>query len=213
MTPSTTSASPRRALRRFTLLAATLAASVLMGACAPVIVGGAMLGTALSVTDRRTTGAQLEDEGIELKSINRLREAVGDRGHINTTSYNRTVLITGEVATEADRVAAEQAINRIENVRATVNELAVMGNASLTARSNDAILSSKVKASYIDAKDLQANAIKVVAERGTIYLMGRVTEREAGRATEIARGVGGVGKVVRVFEMLSETELAQLQAR
>ncbi len=213
MTPSTTSASPRRALRRFTLLAATLAASVLMGACAPVIVGGAMLGTALSVTDRRTTGAQLEDEGIELKSINRLREAVGDRGHINTTSYNRTVLITGEVATEADRVAAEQAINRIENVRATVNELAVMGNASLTARSNDAILSSKVKASFIDAKDLQANAFKVVAERGTIYLMGRVTEREAGRATEIARGVGGVGKVVRVFEMLSETELAQLQAR
>lgn len=213
MTPSTTSASPRRALRRFTLLAATLAASVLMGACAPVIVGGAMLGTALSVTDRRTTGAQLEDEGIELKAINRLREAVGDRGHINTTSYNRTVLITGEVASEADRVAAEQAINRIENVRATVNELAVMGNASLTARSNDAILSSKVKASFIDAKDLQANAIKVVAERGTIYLMGRVTEREAGRATEIARGVGGVGKVVRVFEMLSETELAQLQAR
>lgn len=213
MTPSTTSASPRRALRRFTLLAATLAASVLMGACAPVIVGGAMLGTALSVTDRRTTGAQLEDEGIELKAINRLREAVGDRGHINTTSYNRTVLITGEVATEADRVAAEQAINRIENVRATVNELAVMGNASLTARSNDAILSSKVKASFIDAKDLQANAIKVVAERGTIYLMGRVTEREAGRATEIARGVGGVGKVVRVFEMLSETELAQLQTR
>ena len=213
MTPSTTSASPRRALRRFTLLAATLAASVLLGACAPVIVGGAMLGTALSVTDRRTTGAQLEDEGIELKAINRLREAVGDRGHINTTSYNRTVLITGEVATEADRVAAEQAINRIENVRATVNELAVMGNASLTARSNDAILSSKVKASFIDAKDLQANAFKVVAERGTIYLMGRVTEREAGRATEIARGVGGVGKVVRVFEMLSETELAQLQAR
>ncbi|OYU74903.1 MAG: transporter [Burkholderiales bacterium PBB5] len=168
---------------------------------------------ALSVTDRRTTGAQLEDEGIELKAINRLREAVGDRGHINTTSYNRTVLITGEVPTEADRVAAEQAINRIENVRATVNELAVMGNASLTARSNDAILSSKVKATFIDAKDLQANAFKVVGERSNIYLMGRVTEREAGRATEIARSVGGVGKVGRVVEMLSETELAQLQAR
>jgi osmotically-inducible protein OsmY len=213
MTPNTPSASSRRALRRCTLLAAALAASMLMGACAPVIVGGAMLGTALAVTDRRTTGAQLEDEGIELKAINRLREAVGERGHINTTSYNRTVLITGEVPTDADRAAAEQAINRIENVRATVNELAVMGNASLTARSNDAILTSKVKASFIDAKDLQANAFKVVAERGTVFLMGRVTEREAGRATEIARGVSGVGKVVRVFEMLSETELAQLQAR
>ena len=213
MTSHTISATPRRTPRRFTLLAAALAASALMGACAPVIVGGAMLGTALSVTDRRTTGAQLEDEGIELKAINRLREAVGERGHISTTSYNRTVLITGEVPTDADRVAAEQAINRIDNVRATVNELAVMGNASLTARSNDAILSSKVKASFIDAKDLQANAFKVVAERGTIYLLGRVTEREAGRATEIARSVGGVGKVVRVFEILSETELAQLQAR
>jgi osmotically-inducible protein OsmY len=213
MTPNTPSASSRRTLRRCTLLAAALAASMLMGACAPVIVGGAMLGTALAVTDRRTTGAQLEDEGIELKAINRLREAVGERGHINTTSYNRTVLITGEVPTDADRAAAEQAINRIENVRATVNELAVMGNASLTARSNDAILTSKVKASFIDAKDLQANAFKVVAERGTVFLMGRVTEREAGRATEIARGVSGVGKVVRVFEMLSETELAQLQAR
>ncbi len=213
MTPKASSALPRREWRRFNLLAGTLAISALMGACAPIIVGGAMLGTALSVTDRRTTGAQLEDEGIELKAINRLREAVGERGHINTTSYNRTVLLTGEVASDADRTAAEQAINRIENVRATVNELAVMGNASLTARSNDAILTSKVKAGLIDAKDLQSNAFKVVAERGTVFLMGRVTEREAGRATEIARSVGGVGKVVRVFEMLSETELAQLQSR
>jgi len=200
-------------LRRTAALAAVLAATTLLGACAPLVLGGAMVGTALSITDRRTAGAQVEDEAIELKTVSRVRDAVGDRGHINATSYNRTVLITGEVLTEADRAAVEQAITRIENVRATVNELVIAGSSSLAARSNDAILTSKVKAGFIDAKDLQANAIKVVAERGTIYLMGRVTEREAGRATDLARAVGGVGKVVRVFEVISEAELAELQPK
>jgi osmotically-inducible protein OsmY len=117
------------------------------------------------------------------------------------------------VPTEADRSAVEAAIARIENVRGTVNELVVAGNSSLTARSSDTILTSKVKASYIDAKDLQANAIKVVAERGVIYLMGRVTEREANRAAEIARGVSGVSKVIKVFEVITEAELANLQPK
>lgn len=192
-------------------LAALATAASLLGGCAPLVIGGAMVGTALAVTDRRTAGTQLEDEAIELKAVTRVREAVGERGHVNTTSYNRTVLITGEVASEADRSAVDQAVGRIENVRATVNELAVAGATSLASRSNDAILTSKVKASLIDAKDLQANAFKVVAERGVVYLMGRVTEREADRATALARGVGGVAKVVRVFELLSEAELAELQ--
>lgn len=192
-------------------LAALATAASLLGGCAPLVIGGAMVGTALAVTDRRTAGTQLEDEAIELKAVTRVREAVGERGHVNTTSYNRTVLITGEVASEADRSAVDQAVGRIENVRATVNELAVAGATSLASRSNDAILTSKVKASLIDAKDLQANAFKVVAERGVVYLMGRVTEREAQRATDLARGVGGVAKVVRVFELLSEAELAELQ--
>jgi len=193
------------------LLAALLAAASLLAGCAPLVVGGAMVGTALSVTDRRTTGIQLEDQAIELKAVSRVRDAVGERGHVNTTSFNRTVLITGEVASEADRSAVEQAVSRIENVRGTVNELAVAGASSLAARSNDAILTSKVKASMIDAADLQANAIKVVAERSVVYLMGRVTEREADRATALARGVGGVAKVVRVFELISEAELAAMQ--
>ncbi len=199
------------ALPRITLLATTLSASLLLGACAPLLLGGAMVGTALSVTDRRTSGAQLEDEAIELKSLSRLASAVGSRGHINVTSYNRTALLTGEVPSEADRVAAERALVQIENVRATVNELAVMGNSSLTARSSDTIITSKVKASILDAKDLQVNTIKVVAERGTVYLMGRVTEREANRATDLARGVSGVGKVVKVFDVISESELAELR--
>jgi len=114
------------------------------------------------------------------------------------------------VASDADRSAIEQTVSRIENVRSTVNELAVMGSSSLTARSNDTILTSKVKASYIDAKDVQSSVIKVVTERGTVFLMGRVTEREATRAAELARGVSGVQKVVRVFEILTEAELTVL---
>jgi osmotically-inducible protein OsmY len=201
------------ATSRMAVLAAAVSAATLLGACAPLLVGGAMVGTALSVTDRRTSGAQLEDQAIELKAINRVREAAGSEANVSVTSYNRTVLITGEVPSEAARTATEQALSRIENVRATVNELAVMGSTSLSARSNDAILSSKVKAAYVDAKDLQANAFKVVAERGTIYLMGRVTEREANRATELARATSGVGKVVKVFEILTEAELAALQSK
>jgi osmotically-inducible protein OsmY len=192
-------------------VAAALAALTL-GGCAAVVVGGAAVGTAMVVTDRRTAGVQLEDQNIELKALTRIRETVGERGHVNATSYNRTVLVTGEVPTEADRGAVEQAISKIENVRATVNELGVMGPSSMTARSNDTILTSKVKASFIDAKDLQAQAVKVVTERGTVYLMGRVTEREANRATELARGVPGVQKVVKVLEILTEAELAALSA-
>lgn len=200
-----------RVLRTTALLTA-LAGSVLAAGCAaPILVGGAMVGTAFAVTDRRTSGAQLEDEAIELKAISRIRDALGERGHVNTTSYNRSVLITGEVPSEADRQAVEQAIARIENVRSTVNELAVAGNSSLGSRTNDGVLTSKVKATFIDAKDLQSNAIKVTTERGTAFLMGIVTEREAARAAELARSVSGVNKVVRVFQVISEAELAQLQ--
>ena len=194
-----------------TVLALTLAGASLLGGCAPLMLGSAMVGGAMSFTDRRTSGAQVEDEAIELKSGSRLRDALGGRAHVNVTSYNRSALLTGEVPSDADRAAAERAVTGIENVRGIVNELVVAGNSSLTARSSDTIITSKVKAGYLDAKDLQSNAIKVVTERGVVYLMGRVTEREAGRAAELARGVGGVSRVIKVFEMISEAELAQLQ--
>ena len=198
-----------RAARAITVAVSAVVAAATLGGCAALAIGGA-LGTALVVTDRRTAGVQLEDQNIELKSLTRIREAIADRGHVNITSFNRMVLITGEVPAEADRVAVEQAIARIENVRSTVNDLAVMGPSSLAARSGDTILTSKVKATYVDAKDLQSGAVKVVTERGTVYLMGRVTEREASRSAELARGISGVQKVVRVFEILTEAELATL---
>ena len=202
--------SPRLA-RRGALLAAALAAASLLGGCAPLLLGGAAVGSAMVVTDRRTSGTQLEDQEIELKAVNRGREIVGDPGHINATSYNRLVLLTGEVPSEADKASVEQSVTRIENVRRVVNELAVMGASSLGARSNDTLLTAKVKTSLIDAKDLMASTIKVVTERGTVYLMGIVTEREAARAADLARSVSGVQKVVRVFQVVSEAELANLQ--
>ena len=190
------------------LVAATLGSA--LSGCAALLIGGAFVGGALVVTDRRTSGTQIDDQSIEFKSGSRARDLVGDRGHINATSYNRQVLITGEVATEGDKAAVEQAIARIENVRSVFNELGVTGISSLNSRSADTLLTSKVKASLVDAKDILANVFKVVTERGTVYLMGRVTEREATRATEIAQRVPGVIKVVRVFDILTDAELADL---
>ncbi len=195
-------------MKRFVLTA--LATASLLGAlsaCVPLVIGGAMVGGGLVATDRRTSGAQLEDQGIELRAANRLRENLGDRSHINTNSYNRQVLLTGEVPNAQDKALAEQLVAKVENVRSIVNELAVSGNTSLTQRSSDSLITGQVKASLVDAKDLYANAFRVVTERGTTYLMGRVTQREATRATEIARGVNGVQKVVRIFEIISEEEL------
>lgn len=190
-------------------LSAAFAATSLSG-CAGLVVGGAMVGGAMVVVDRRTTGTQVEDQAIEFKGGARASE-VAPAGHVNVTSYNRQVLITGEVPNDVDKRAVEQAVGKIENVRSVVSELAVMGNSSAGARTNDAVLSGKVKAAFIDAKDLQAQALKVVTERGVVYLMGMVTEREASRAAEVARAVSGVQKVVRVFEIISEAELARLQ--
>jgi len=194
----------------FGLMAAAGAAT--LPACAPLIVGGAMVGGTMMAIDRRTSGAQVEDQAIELKGLARAREVSGD-AHVNITSYNRMVLITGEVPREADRGAVEQVVSRIENVRSVVNELAVMENTSLPQRTNDSFLSSKVKASFVDAKDLQAIAAKVVTERGVVYLLGRVTEREADRFSDVARSVAGVRKVVRVFETITEAELAAIQPK
>jgi osmotically-inducible protein OsmY len=193
---------------RVALLA--LAAASVLPACAPVLVGGAMVGGALASVDRRTAGTQVEDQAIELKGAARVRELAGEQAHVNVTSYNRIVLLTGEVPDAAARGAVEQAIGRIEGVRSVVNELAVMGKTTLTARSNDAVLSARVKAGFIDAKDLQVNTIKVTTERGVVHLMGRVTEREATRAVAVARSVPGVQKVVRVFEILTDAQLAEL---
>lgn len=188
------------------MTAATLAASglvIALGACAPVLLGGAMVGGGFVATDRRTSGAQLEDEGIELRANARL----GDKGHFNVTSYNRQVLLTGEVPSEQAKMQATEIVSKVENVRAVVNELAVAGNSSLSQRSADALVTGRIKAVLVDARDLSSNAFKIVTERGVVYMMGRVTQREANVATELIRGVSGVQRVVRVLELITDEEL------
>nr|WP_246448476.1 BON domain-containing protein [Roseateles oligotrophus] len=185
-------------------------AGLLNTACAPLVIGGAMVGGAMVATDRRTSGSQVEDEGVEFKAAARVREHFGNNAHVNINSYNRLVLITGEVASEADRNKLESLVAGVENVRSVLNETAVLPTSSFSSRSNDVLIATKVKAQFVDAKDLLSNAFYVVVEREAVYLMGRVTEREAGRASELARGVSGVKKVVRAFEIISEEELARI---
>jgi len=197
---------------RFALIASALAASTTLTGCAALLVGGAVVGGTLMATDRRSSGAQIDDQAIELKSGQRIRDAIGDRGHINVTSYNRVALITGEVPNETDKAAVEQAVARVDNVRSAVNELSIGFSSSLTERSNDALISTKVKATLVDAGDITATAFKVVTERGTVYLMGRVTEAEGQRAVDLIRTIRGVEKVVRVFEVVTDVELAALQS-
>ena len=186
-------------------LAAALLASALAG-CAPIVIGAAV-GTGLMVMDRRTSGAQIDDEAIELRAASRLSEAFGDKAHINVASYNRQVLLTGEATTDAIKQQAEQIVSRVDNVRGIVNDVAVMTPTTLPQRSGDVLITGKIRASLVDAQDLQANSFKVVTERGTVYLMGRVTAREADRGTSIARQIGGVQRVVRIFEVVTPEEL------
>ena len=207
---------PCSSLRTAALLMA-LAGSSLLSACAPLLIGGAVAGGAMIATDRRSSGTQFDDQAIELKARNRLREQLTERQmqelNVSFTSYNRVVLITGEVPTEAFKSMAEQSAQRVDNVRGVVNELAVMPPSAISSRSSDLLVSSKVKATLIDDANLQANAFKVTTERGIVYLMGRVTEAEGNRAVELVRTISGVNKVVKVFETITEAELAELQPK
>ena len=200
----------RSAFQLTTLAVAGAIALTSLAACVPLVIGGAMVGGTMVAIDRRTSGAQLEDEGIELRAASRIRTNVGDRVHVNVTSYNRQVLITGEVPNEQDKQLVGQIVSKVENVGSVVNELGVLGISTLAQRSSDVLVTGRIKAALIDSKDLISNAFKVVTERGTTYLMGRVTPREADRATAIARSTSGVQKVVRVFENITEEELTRM---
>ena len=194
-------------------LLSTLVMCLGLASCAAPLMFGGVIGGAMVASDRRTTGIQVEDETIEQRSATAIRENFGSKEHINITSYNRQVLITGEVSTDTVRRQVESLIGRVENVRAVVNELAIGPASSFSDRSSDAVLVAKVKASMVDTEDVFANVYKVVGERGTIYLMGRVTQREAKRATDVVRGVSGVKRVVRVFEYITEDDLRAMQPK
>jgi osmotically-inducible protein OsmY len=194
------------------LLSAAVLASVLVSlqGCVAVVAGGMVAG-AMATTDRRTLGAQTEDKAIAVKAETHLPQIVGDAGHVNINSYNRKVLLTGEVRDDAMKRAVENEVRSITNVDNVINELEVAGPSSYTSRSSDALITSKVKLSLADKKTVSANSFKVVTERGNVYLMGLVTQREGNIAADIAKGVSGVMRVTKMFEYISEEDLRTMQ--
>jgi osmotically-inducible protein OsmY len=196
-----------------------LAASILgvaalvatVSACAPLMVGGAAMTGAVVATDRRSSGAQLDDQGIELRAASRLRDALGSRARISVTSYNRRALLTGEVANERDKALAYEIVAKTDNVGSVFNELDITNSPSFKEKAEDVLLTGRVKAGLVDTKNLSTNSFKVVSERGTVFLMGRVTQREADQATEVARTTKGAQRVVRLFEIITEEELARMK--
>ena len=182
-----------------------------LSGCFGAVVVGAGAG-ALMLTDRRPTETYVTDEGIEIRAANRFGERFGDKAHINVTSYNRMVLLTGEVADAAARADAEKIVSAIPNVKSISNELATAVPSSISGRSNDSYITSKVKARFVDASSFSANHVKVVTEAGVVFLLGIVTQAEANAAVEVARTTGGVQKVVRVFEIISPEQAKAMSA-
>jgi osmotically-inducible protein OsmY len=191
------------------LLAAALP---ILGGCFGATVVGVGAG-ALMAADRRPSETFVTDESIELRSGNRIGEALGDRAHVSVTSYNRAVLLTGEVPDATARSQVEKIASGVPNVKAISNEVQIAGVSTLGARGNDAYITSKVKARFIDANKFAVVHVKVVTEGGTVYLLGMVTQRESDDAVEIARTTGGVQRVVRMFELISENEARQADSR
>jgi osmotically-inducible protein OsmY len=201
------------ATRRKLLLGMTAALTLpALQGCFPIVAGGAV-GAAAMFADRRTSGAYVEDEGIEWRTRAQLRERFGSGINVSVTSYNRNVLLSGQVPDEATRAEVGRIAAGVDNVQGVINEVEIAGLSSLTSRSNDALITSMVKARFVDDQTFAANHVKVVTELGTVFLMGIVTRREADAATEVARTTSGVERVVRAFEFVTDEEAAQLDRR
>jgi osmotically-inducible protein OsmY len=198
-------------VKKVVLTAAVLGSLLVsLQGCVAVVAGG-VVASAVSATDRRTLGAQTEDKAIAVKAETRMPQIVGSAGHVNINSYNRKVLLTGEVRDEAMKQAVEKEVRSITNVDNVMNELEIAGPSSYTSRSSDTLITSKVKLSLADKKTVSANSFKVVTERGNVYLMGLVTQREGNIAAQVAQGVSGVMRVTKMFEYISEEDLRAIQ--
>jgi len=198
-------------MRRHRYLA--VPALILVLACAtlglqgcPAIIGVGGVAAVTSLEDRRTTGTQLDDQGIESRAASRIHERFGERAHVNVTAFNRSVLLTGEAWDEATRAEIEKVVVEVPNVRSVTNEIQVAGASSAGSRANDTALTAKVKGQFFNVQGLNPLHVKVVTEAGVAYLLGLVTEAEAEAATELARTTGGVRKVVKVFEYCKSTD-------
>ncbi len=173
--------------------------SSLLSGCFTAVVGGAAASTVMA-TDRRTSGIYIEDENIEIKASQQIRKSLGEQAHINVTSYNLNVLLTGEAPTAEAKTEAEKIVRSIDNVKNITNEVTIGVKSSLGNRAKDTYITSKIKAKFLTEKNFAGNNVKIVTEAKTVYLMGIVTQQEANLATEIARLTDGVEKVIKVFE-------------
>ena len=182
-------------------------------ACAPMLIGSAAVASKVAI-DRRTAGIQLEDEGIELRTASGLRAQLPRNTNVRISSYNRLVLVTGEVNNESERLQVERFVKSQDNVKTVVNDLIISPESSLTQRAQDTLITTKIRALLIQAKDIHSSAVNIVTERGVVYLMGRLTPREANRVAELIRtsNIAGLQKVVKVFETISEEDLSRLVA-
>jgi osmotically-inducible protein OsmY len=187
--------------------AATLATT--LAGCFPAAVVGVGAG-ALMVADRRVTETYLADEAVEMRAASRISEKFGTETHVNVTSYNRMLLLSGEVPTAEAKAELGRIMAAVPNVKSVSNEVLVGPASSLSSRSTDTYTTSKVKARFVDYNKFPANTVKVVTEWGTVFLLGLATQREADDAVDIARTTGGVQKVVRLFEIISEDEARRL---
>ncbi|MDR2925607.1 MAG: BON domain-containing protein [Azoarcus sp.] len=205
----TTLSSARRALLAG---AFAIAGVTLLQGCFPVLAVG-IGASALIAADRRTSGTYVDDESIEWKVSDLIRKHFGTINHVNVTSYNRSVLLTGEVQNESVSAEMQRLAGTVQNVRGVANELVVAPPSTLTSRSGDSAISTNVKSRFLTSKDFSANHIKIVTEAGTVFLLGIVTRAEGDAAAEIARTSKGVKRVVKVFEYIGETEAQAVDAR
>jgi osmotically-inducible protein OsmY len=195
-----------RKLRKLTALALCVP---LLAGCAGAVVVGAGAG-ALMIVDRRAPETYIADQSMEIRAASRISDKFGDKVHVNVTSYNRMMLLTGEAPTAEIKADVEKIVAGVPDVKSISNELAIAGPSGYGVRSNDSYITSKVKARFVDAGKFSANVVKVVTEAGVVFLLGMVTQAEADAAVEITRTTGGVLKVVRVFEIVSPEQAAIL---
>jgi len=197
---------------KLTLAAAALITALpLLQGCVPAVIGAGAAAGVMTAHDRRSTGAQADDEGLEWKAAQQVPDAYKENAHVNFTAFNRRLLITGEVPSEEARNAIGERVGKLEGVKEVFNETVVGAASSLSSRTNDSYVTSKVKARLVDEKTISANHIKVVTEAGIVYLMGIVTEREGKVAVAVTRTTAGVRKVVNLTEVISDAEAKRLQ--
>lgn len=203
----------RQAARPLLLSAIIATATAALSACAPLIVGGAAATTAIVITDRRTSGAQLEDKNIDFKAEKQISDKLGDQARVNVMSYNNVVLLTGDVPSEQAKAEAASVAQSVQHVKKVVNQLNIGPVTPFSTRSHDTWLTSKVKAKLLDAKYVPSATIDITTDRGVVYMMGLVTEAEGNYAATAASEVGGVTKVVKVFDIVSREEALRLSGK